>query len=203
MPCVSSLIKTLASRRSWKWWIVHLKANRTEIVEFLFELRNVHVTKGNEVSIDWLFSSSQHYDCDRRSLLNHKVVCHLRVVLHDMLQLQQQREGITMINIHSLDGIAGPRRRAWRWARGLLSGFTYRRTRRWFVPSIQWWWFPWCSSFRWWTQNHTRPRGWQSHRSRGHSWSPIGWCSRWPSCSRGRWFVVWCWWHGYCWIGWP
>lgn len=30
----------------------------------------------------------------------------MRVVLHDMLQLQQQREGITMINIHSLDGIA-------------------------------------------------------------------------------------------------
>ena len=46
------------------------------------------------------------YDCDRRSLLNHKMVCHLCVVLHDMLQLQQQREGITMINIHSLDGIA-------------------------------------------------------------------------------------------------
>ena len=38
--------------------------------------------------------------------MNHKVICHLRVVLHDMLQLQQQREGITMINIHSLDGIA-------------------------------------------------------------------------------------------------
>lgn len=54
----------------------------------------------------YLIATSRPYDCDRRSLLNHKVVCHLRVVLHDMLQLQQQREGITMINIHSLDGIA-------------------------------------------------------------------------------------------------
>ena len=93
MPCVSSLIKTLASRRSWKWWIVHLKAKSYWDCRVSLWVEECSCHQRQWGSIDWLFSSSQHYDCDRRSLLNHKVVCHLRVVLHDMLQLQQQREG--------------------------------------------------------------------------------------------------------------